>query len=201
MEHIKSFSEFSESAGNQQETQTTDNENSTTDSTTTVEQTTADNAIETEQPVANVDTSVITSESKKIFVIDTKLDDILESMKIICGGDDSFPYTEEVVSVVESGKFNQEHYVVVDEAEELKITKPSLIGNKFYINIGNTPYGFEAKTKEEIEDINKEKNLKLDFLTIQDIAKKFEKMLQFSAGKALTWLKKRTNKVSGSTKE
>jgi hypothetical protein len=75
-----------------------------------------------------------------------------------------------------SGEYEIDESLVVDP---LDITK-----DFFYVSINGTTYGYQAKAGGNVEDI----------------AKTFKGMLKYSAGKALAWLKKNADLVSGSKK-
>lgn len=74
------------------------------------------------------------------------------------------------------GEFEIDENLIVDP---LDVTK-----DFFYVSINGTIYGYQAKPGDSVEDI----------------AKTFKGMLKYSAGKALTWLKKNAQLVSGSKK-
>ena len=89
-------------------------------------------------------------------------------------------YTEKAVLFLESKGFISPQDFIVTEALDVKLIGMS--GDKLEITIGGHKYGYEQKEGD---------------LDIKEIARKFEKMLQFSAGKALVWLKKHTDLKSG----
>ena len=80
----------------------------------------------------------------------------------------------EVLDIYE--EFGLEENLVVDP---LDLTK-----DFFYVSINGTVYGYQAKSGGNVEDL----------------AKTFKGMLKYSAGKALAWLKKNAELVSGSKK-
>jgi hypothetical protein len=80
----------------------------------------------------------------------------------------------EVLEIYE--EFGLEENLIVDP---LDITK-----DFFYVSINGTVYGYQAKSGGNVEDL----------------AKTFKGMLKYSAGKALAWLKKNAELVSGSKK-
>lgn len=73
-----------------------------------------------------------------------------------------------------------------DISEGLNVKSEGVRNDRLTINIGGHRYVYKAKD-EGIE--------------IAELARKFEKMLQFSAGRALQWLKKNSDLLSGSKKE
>ena len=75
-----------------------------------------------------------------------------------------------------SGDFEIDENLIVDP---LDVTK-----DFFYVSINGTVYGYQAKSGGNIEDL----------------AKTFKGMLKYSAGRALAWLKKNAELVSGSKK-
>lgn len=68
---------------------------------------------------------------------------------------------------------------------ELTIVPVGLRGTTFYVRVNGNEYGYGSKGEG---------------LTIKEIADKFGKLLKYSTGRALAWLKKNTELVSGSTK-
>ena len=78
---------------------------------------------------------------------------------------------------------NFDNFLELDES--LTIDPVSLSNDFFYISINGRVYGYQANSGGNI----------------QEIAETFKKMLKYSAGRALAWLKKNTQLVSGSVKE
>jgi hypothetical protein len=74
-------------------------------------------------------------------------------------------------------------YVLVESAADIKFV--GLKGDTLEVDVKGQKYGHVAKTG----------------LDIAEIARKFEKMLQFSSWKALNWLNRQTEIVSGSKKK
>jgi hypothetical protein len=91
--------------------------------------------------------------------------------------------TEEKLQILESNGFLvQADFLILDEALNVKYEGHE--GDmKIFVSVNGHKYAY---TKKE------------DGIDLGDIARKFEKMLQFSAGRALQWLKKNTELVSGS---
>jgi len=95
----------------------------------------------------------------------------------------------EAVSFLESKGFSSpnEFILVENLNESLDVRyeghKSTPKGTEIFVTINGHRYGYTQKEGD---------------LDIGDIARKFEKMLQFSAGKALSWLKKHTTLTSGS---
>jgi hypothetical protein len=83
---------------------------------------------------------------------------------------------EKVMSSLSEGVIN----------EDLKVVPVGLKGGEYHITINGHEYGYKAKSGSE--------------LTIQEIGEKFVKILKYSAGRAITWLKKNTDLASGSKK-
>ena len=89
-------------------------------------------------------------------------------------------YSDKAVLFLESKGFTSPRDFIVTEALDVKTS--GLVDDKLVVTIGGHAYGYGQKEGD---------------IDIVDIARKFEKMLQFSAGRALVWLKKHTNLVSG----
>jgi hypothetical protein len=96
---------------------------------------------------------------------------------------------EKVTTFLESEGFSSPvDFIVVDSLNEALNVKyvgheAGKDGVEIFITINGHKYGYKQKEGD---------------LEIGEIARKFEKMLQFSAGRALTWLKKHTALSSGS---
>jgi hypothetical protein len=91
--------------------------------------------------------------------------------------------TEETMRILElNGFFEYEDYLVMRESLTVKF-EGTEGDNEMTISVNGHKYGYSAKEGG---------------LDMKEIAQKFEKMLQFSAGRALNWLKKNTVLVSGS---
>ena len=69
--------------------------------------------------------------------------------------------------------------------EALEVKMAGVEGDKLFITINGHRYGYSAKEDDE---------------TFSELSRKFQKMLTFSAGRALAWLKKHSILVSGSKK-
>ena len=93
---------------------------------------------------------------------------------------------DEIVKILEENGFSSPgDFTVLNEKLEVKYigheSTPS--GVEISIDVNGHKYGYQQKEGD---------------IAIADVARKFEKMLQFSAGRALTWLKKHTKLSSGS---
>ena len=73
------------------------------------------------------------------------------------------------------------------EEKELKVEPIGIEGNEFLINVNSHTYAYSVKDDSEF--------------SIQQIGEKFVKILKYSAGRALSWLKKHTVLTKGSLKE
>jgi hypothetical protein len=96
---------------------------------------------------------------------------------------------QKAVEILEKEGFNSpEHFFITESINEAfgKISSDGLKGDQLLIKIDNHQYGYKQKEGG---------------LDLKDIARKFEKMLQFSAGKALSWLKKNAEHSSGGKKD
>jgi hypothetical protein len=134
-----------------------------------------------------------TIKDSKIFVANPSADsklfnsELMESISEMDGfymGD-----MEKVVSFLESEGFSSPNdFIIVNSLNEALNVKyagheAGKDGVEIFITINGHKYGYKQKEGD---------------LEIGDIARKFEKMLQFSAGRALAWLKKHTTLSSGS---
>lgn len=91
--------------------------------------------------------------------------------------------TEEKLQILESNGFlAQADFLVLDEALNVKYEGHEG-DTKIFVSVNGHKYTYAKKEAG---------------LDLGDIARKFEKMLQFSAGRALQWLKKNTELVGGS---
>lgn len=73
----------------------------------------------------------------------------------------------------------------VNEAATVAISPVGLRGQSFVVKVNGKEYGYGAKEGD---------------LDIKEVAEKFGKLLKYSTGRALAWLKKHTDLVSGSAK-
>lgn len=132
--------------------------------------------------------------STSLFIADGKAEDILKRTLIFDSltennGFYQGPSVQKAVDLLEKEGFNSpEHFFTTETINEAlgKITSDGLKGDQLFIKIDNHQYGYKQKEGG---------------LDLKDIARKFEKMLQFSAGKALTWLKKNAEHTSGGKKD
>jgi hypothetical protein len=91
--------------------------------------------------------------------------------------------TEEKLQILESNGFlSQADFLVIDEALNVKYEGHEG-DSKIFVSVNGHKYTYSKKE---------------DGIDLGDIARKFEKMLQFSAGRALQWLKKNTELIGGS---
>lgn len=67
--------------------------------------------------------------------------------------------------------------------EDLNLKPLGVINKTYFVEINGHKYGYTSSGRD-----------------ISDIAKTFEKMMQYGRGKALAWLKKNTDLASGSVK-
>jgi hypothetical protein len=135
--------------------------------------------------------SFMTSE-RKFFISNIEAEESLLSSGIEITESEGFVHgeTELIESfLVEKGYSYPKDFVIVEsnlnEALNVKYEghEAGPKGTEIFISINGHRYGYSQKEGG---------------LDIGDIARKFEKMLQFSAGKALNWLKKNTVPTSGS---
>lgn len=93
-----------------------------------------------------------------------------------------------ISSLVENGFTEFQDFLVVSEDLKVKYEghESGPKGVEIFVDINGHKYGYMQKDGD---------------LEIGDVARKFEKMLQFSAGRALSWLKKHTILSSGSKKQ
>jgi hypothetical protein len=87
---------------------------------------------------------------------------------------------KDAVAFLESKGFTSPEDFIITESLDVK--SKGLDGDKLVVSIGGHAYGYGQKEGD---------------IEITDIARKFEKMLQFSAGRALVWLKKHATLLSG----
>jgi hypothetical protein len=73
--------------------------------------------------------------------------------------------------------------------EGLAVQHHGTIGNTMFVSVNGTKYGYEPKHSEDP-----------NYISLGDMESKFKGMLKHSSGKALAWLKKRSNLASGSVK-
>lgn len=104
----------------------------------------------------------------------------------ICGENND---DEKLIRLLEKAGFSSpQDFLKLDEALSVKYKGHSSTSNgvEIKIDVNGHEYGYVQQK---------------DGMDIGDVARKFEKILQFSAGKALTWLKKNATLVSGSKKQ
>jgi len=123
----------------------------------------------------------------RIFVANQQAETLLESFELVEG----FYNSNEAIQILEdAGYSSPKDYINTDslnEAFEVKYAGHDTSGKEteIHVDINGHRYGYSAKDGD---------------LDIADVARKFEKMLKFSQGKALNWLKKHTTLTSGSAK-
>ncbi len=132
-------------------------------------------------------------QEKKLFIANPDAQDFLEcqpfykEMKEDDDGNLSSSYLTKAISYLKSEGFTEpiDFKILESLNEALEVKFSGLKENILHITIGGHDYGYEEKqggTK------------------IQEIARKFEKMLTFSTGRALDWLKKNAQLATGSKK-
>lgn len=125
--------------------------------------------------------------STRIFVANQQAESLLESFELVEG----FYNALETIQILEDvGYSSPKDYIIVDslnEAFDVKYAGHDTSGKEteIHVDINGHRYGYSAKDGD---------------LDIADVARKFEKMLKFSQGRALNWLKKHTTLTSGSAK-
>lgn len=132
--------------------------------------------------------------STSLFIADGKAENILKRTLLFDTLTENEGFyqgssVQKVVDLLEKEGFNSpEHFFTTETINEAfgKITSDGLKGDQLFIKIGDHQYGYKQKEGG---------------LDLKDIARKFEKMLQFSAGKALNWLKRNADHTSGGKKE
>jgi len=124
----------------------------------------------------------------RIFVANQNAETLLESFELIEG---FYANADEAIQILEdAGYSSPKDYINADslnEAFDVKYAGHDTSGKEteIHVDINGHRYGYSAKDGD---------------LDIADVARKFEKMLKFSQGKALNWLKKHTTLSSGSSK-
>lgn len=124
----------------------------------------------------------------RIFVANQKAESLLESFELVEG---FYVDADEAIQLLEdAGYSSPKDYINIDslnEAFDVKYAGHDTSGKEteIQVDINGHRYGYSAKDGD---------------LDIADVARKFEKMLKFSQGKALNWLKKHTTLTSGSAK-
>jgi hypothetical protein len=123
-----------------------------------------------------------------IFVANQKAETLLESFELVEG---FYVNSDEVIQILENAGYSSPKDYInansLNEAFDVKYAGHDTSGKEteIHVDINGHRYGYSAKE---------------DDLDIADVARKFEKMLKFSQGKALNWLKKHTTLTSGSSK-
>jgi len=124
----------------------------------------------------------------RIFVANQNAETLLESFELVEG---FYTNADEAIQILEdAGYSSPKDYINADslnEAFDVKYAGHDTSGKEteIHVDINGHRYGYSAKDGD---------------LDIADVARKFEKMLKFSQGKALNWLKKHTTLSSGSSK-
>lgn len=133
--------------------------------------------------------------NSRIYVANPEADDalvssgLMESLKDVDGFYEG--NIEETVEFLESTGFSSPFDFVLASSSLNEALKVKYQGHEvgedgeveIFVDINGHKYGYKGKSGD---------------LDIADIARKFEKMLMFSAGRALSWLKKHTTLSSGS---
>jgi hypothetical protein len=128
------------------------------------------------------------SQGTRIFVANQKAESLLESFELVEG---FYVNADKAIQVLEAAGYSSpKDYINADslnEAFDVKYAGHDTSGKEteIHVDINGHRYGYSAKDGD---------------LDIADVARKFEKMLKFSQGKALNWLKKHTTLTSGSAK-
>lgn len=137
------------------------------------------------------------SKNLRIFIANPDAEYLIEESGKFHHSDGVYESAEDLKHILESeGYSSPSDFLVLDSLMEatpngsgsqLKVTydghEPSKGGTEIFVTINGHKYGYSQKEGD---------------LDIADIARKFSKMLQFSHGKALTWLKKHTELTTGS---
>jgi hypothetical protein len=124
----------------------------------------------------------------RIFVANQQAESLLESFELVEG---FYTNADEAIQILgDAGYSSPKDYINADslnEAFEVKYAGHDTSGKEteIHVDINGHRYGYSAKDGD---------------LDIADVARKFEKMLKFSQGRALNWLKKHTILSSGSAK-
>jgi len=124
----------------------------------------------------------------RIFVANQKAESLLESFELVEG---FYINADSAIRILENAGYSSpKDYINADslnEAFDVKYAGHDTSGKEteIHVDINGHRYGYSAKEGD---------------LDIADVARKFEKMLKFSQGKALNWLKKHTTLTSGSAK-
>jgi hypothetical protein len=124
----------------------------------------------------------------RIFVANQEAETLLESFELVEG---FYTNADEVIQILENAGYSSPKDYIdansLNEAFDVKYAGHDTSGKEteIHVDINGHRYGYSAKEGD---------------LDIADVARKFEKMLKFSQGKALNWLKKHTTLSSGSSK-
>jgi hypothetical protein len=129
-------------------------------------------------------------QNSRIFVANPEAETFLKTFEQVDGFYSS--RIEEAIEILEQEGFTSPQDFIqisasINEAFDVKYDghDPKADGTEIFITINGHRYGYSQKDGD---------------LDIADVARKFKTMLGFSAGKAVTWLKKHTVLTSGSAK-
>lgn len=127
------------------------------------------------------------AKTEKIFIANPLAEKCVEEILGVVLEDCSSDATRISETLSSNGFENYRDFLIIDENLAVKYNghKNGPEGVEIQVDVNGHKYGYSQKEGD---------------LDIGDIARKFEKMLQFSAGRALTWLKKHTVLTSGSKK-
>lgn len=137
------------------------------------------------------------SKNLKVFIANPTAEYLIEKSGKFTQLDGVYESAEELKQILEAeGYSSPSDFLVLDalmeatpngSGKQLKVTydghEPSKGGTEIFVTINGHKYGYSQKDGD---------------LDIADIARKFSKMLKFSNGKALSWLKKHTELTTGS---
>jgi hypothetical protein len=137
------------------------------------------------------------SRSLKVFIANPRAEYFISESGKFTQEDGIYESAEELKQILESeGYSSPADFLVLDSlmeatpnggGKQLNVKydghEPSKEGTEIFVTINGHKYGYSQKEGD---------------LDIADIARKFNKMLGFSSGKAIAWLKKHTELTSGS---
>lgn len=82
---------------------------------------------------------------------------------------------------------SQQVITLLGELDELLVTPIGIVGDTLLVEVEGRRYGYQIDSAKFQG-------------TIEDLARKFQKMMPYSVGRALAWLKANSKVVSGSVK-
>lgn len=119
-----------------------------------------------------------TDDTRFIFILEN------EALNLITESADESNIEKAIEILETNGYTSPQDYLIIEAAGDIKLV--GLKDDILYVDVKSNN-GFHKYAYKERED----------GLSIQDIAKKFEKMLQYASWNALNWLKKNTEPVAG----